>query len=279
MPVSLFGRRSRRAIVLLFALLAGGALLPSGRAGAASDAGREPALAGPACPSRVTLAPVVRLGRLGRKLAKAETIRILAIGSSSTEGIGATSPSRSYPARLEAGLKLRWPKADVSVTNAGIGGETVAATVARLERLVRAGNFDLVIWQLGTNDAVRGDDMESFRSQALRGIAAGAAAGADVVLVDPQYYPGIKDLAAYERFVSIVKEIGEGRHVPVFGRYAMMKRWKAQGDGVLLATLAPDRFHMNDRGYACLAEALTADIDQMSEPQTAPPPIALSATR
>jgi acyl-CoA thioesterase I len=121
--------------------------------------------------------------------------------------------------------------------------------------------------------------MESFRSQALRGIAAGAAAGADVVLVDPQYYPGIKDLAAYERFVSIVKEIGEGRHVPVFGRYAMMKRWKAQGDGVLLATLAPDRFHMNDRGYACLAEALTADIDQMSEPQTAPPPIALSATR
>jgi acyl-CoA thioesterase-1 len=247
------------------------ALLSPAATRAASDATQIPAAVGSSCPAPVSFDAAIRLSRIGRKLARYEPIRILAIGSSSTQGTGASAPDRTYPARLEAGLKQRWPKADISVMNAGIAGETVAATLERLERLVRTQAFDLVIWQLGTNDAVRGDNTDAFRELTLRGITAAREAGADLVLLDPQYFPGIRNLARYERFVSIVKEIGEGRHIPVFDRYGMMKSWGAGGEDVLLANLAQDHFHMNDRGYACLAEALTADIGLMTEPPPAAP--------
>ena len=278
MPEALPGRDRARAIVIAFA--AACALLAPAASRATSDTAQPLAFASSSCPARVTFDAAFRLSRLGRKLSRSAPIRILAIGSSSTQGIGASSPDHTYPARLEADLKQRWPKADISVMNAGIAGETVDATLLRLERLVRSQAFDLVIWQLGTNDAVHGDNVDAFRQLTLRGVAAAREAGVDLVLLDPQYYPGIGDVVRYERFVSAVKEVGEGRHIPVFDRYGMMKGWRAGGEAVLLATLAQDHFHMNDRGYACLAEALTSDIGQMAELDAASPPsVTLSAKK
>ena len=49
----------------------------------------------------------------------------------------------------------------------------------------------------------------------------------------------------------------------------------------LIAALAPDRFHMNDKGYGCLAEALTAEIGRMTEPSSVAtaPAVALTAVK
>ncbi|SEE43964.1 Lysophospholipase L1 [Rhizobiales bacterium GAS188] len=254
-----------RVAVVVCALIAGAFLHPDGSR-ATSDAG-APAT-GRRCGPAPSIGALTRLGLVGRKLQKLMPIRILAIGSSSTQGIGASSAGHTYPARLEAGLRTRWPQDPLSVVNAGIGGETVAATVDRLERQLATQRFDLVIWQLGTNDAISGDDPEAFRSLVLRGVTAAHAAGVDLVMLDPQYFPGIRDLERYERFVAIIKAIGDDQHVPVFRRYAMMKRWSAQGEADLLAALASDHFHMNDKGYACLAEALTNEIGRMAEPST-----------
>src|SRR6201992_318920 len=59
-------------------------------------------------------------------------VTIVAIGSSSTEGDGAKNPSlSSYPSRLEAILKLRFPHASIAVRNMGKGGEEAADELAR----------------------------------------------------------------------------------------------------------------------------------------------------
>jgi acyl-CoA thioesterase I len=269
------------AYALMASALAAGSLLhPQGAAAATLPGPSATAAAVTACRPGPPVGGVMRLGGIARKLQGLMPIRILAIGSSSTQGIGASSPAHSYPARLEAELKARWPKDQPTVVNAGIGGETVAATVDRLERQLAAQRFDLVIWQLGTNDAIAGDDPEAFRLLVLRGIAAARAAGVDLVLLDPQYFPGIRDLARYERFVAIIKAIGEDAHVPVFRRYAMMKQWSAQGSD-LLAALSPDHFHMNDAGYGCLAQALTSEIGKMTDSSAVAdePPVAVSAAK
>ena len=57
---------------------------------------------------------------------------ILAIGSSSTEGVGASTPANAYPARLEAELEQR-TGVDFDVKNAGVGGELAAKTLERLK--------------------------------------------------------------------------------------------------------------------------------------------------
>ncbi len=49
-------------------------------------------------------------------------LHVVALGSSSTQGYGASEPNRSYPAQLAAKLKLRFPHSAIRVLNKGVGG-------------------------------------------------------------------------------------------------------------------------------------------------------------
>lgn len=190
----------------------------------------------------------------------AAPLDILAIGSSSTEGIGATSPANAYPARLEEELEKR-TGVDFDVKNAGVGGELAAKTLERLKRALKSGWARLVIWQVGTNDAVVGVDEALFRATVESGVAAARAAGIPLVLVDPQFTLKSPDPARYERYVEIVDTVGAKDRVPVLSRYAMMKKWGAKGVKALGSLLSGDGFHMSDLGYRCLAHALADAIE------------------
>ena len=182
---------------------------------------------------------------------------ILAIGSSSTEGIGASTPANAYPARLEDELTHR-DRIAADVKNAGVGGELAAKTLQRLKNALKSGWARLVIWQVGTNDAMVGVDEALFRATVETGVAAARAAGVPLVLIDPQVTAKSPDEARYDRFVEIVDEIGARDHVPVLSRYAMMNRRGAKGARALLSG---DGLHMNDLGYRCLAHALAEAIE------------------
>ncbi|MGP9818482.1 SGNH/GDSL hydrolase family protein [Salinarimonas sp. NSM] len=197
--------------------------------------------------------------------------RVLAIGSSSTFGTGAKSPLHAYPARLEALLRAHAPHGDVTVVNAGVPGETADATLDRLAGLVAADRFDLVIWQVGTNDALRGVPEAELAGRLDRGVATARDAGVPLLVVDPQYFPGIPDRAAYERTVALVSDLAGARGVAVLRRYDVMRAWAERVDDRLAAMLAGDRFHMSDAGYACLAE-LIADALVADEAQRSPAP-------
>ena len=75
---------------------------------------------------------------VGFKLRNDLPIKIVAVGSSSTQGHGASSPSQSYPARLAVELAELWPRARLTVVNSGVGGERTAQMMARFERDVLA---------------------------------------------------------------------------------------------------------------------------------------------
>jgi lysophospholipase L1-like esterase len=197
-------------------------------------------------------------------------IQILAIGSSSTEGVGASSATLTYPNQLKVALEALVPDAEVTVQNSGIGGETADTTVARLEQAVsQPSKPDIVIWQVGTNDAVRGGDEGQFRALLQRGITAAQRAGVDIVLLDQQFYPKIPDLQRYERYVGMVGEIAAAAEVGVFSRYHLMKEWDRSHPGLLNAMLSKDQFHMGDRGYRCLARALGREIASAVRPHLA----------
>jgi lysophospholipase L1-like esterase len=181
-------------------------------------------------------------------------LRILAIGSSSTEGIGATSKERSYPARLDALLEQGLPGRSVEIVNAGIGGETAPQTLKRLEAALGLARYDLVIWQVGTNDAVTGGDLATFRALLASGIAAAERDDVPIAILDPQFYPGIKETARYRSYVEAIAQIAAAREVPVLSRYAAMTGWYRRDAEGFMAALAGDRFHMSDAGYACLAQ-------------------------
>lgn len=198
-------------------------------------------------------------GRLDRVVARAragEPITILAIGSSSTAGVGASSPAHTYPALLAAYLTARLPNVPVTVVNRGIGGEVSANTAARLPREVDKYAPDLVIWQVGTNDAVRGVGLTSMETTIEDGVSMLRARGLDVVLMDPQLFPKVEGSERYEAVVDEVSRLGEETDVPVLHRFEAMQRWAALPTAVRKGMLYKDQFHMNDLGYSCIAAML-----------------------
>lgn len=222
----------------------------------------------------------VKLERIVSRLKGQEPVRILAIGSSSTQGIGASSPAYSYPVQLQADLVQSWRGA-VTVENAGKGGETIIETVERLKAALNASKPDLVIWQVGTNDAVRGGNETQFSSLLKQGIDAAQELDVELVIVDQQYYPAIKDLGQYERFVSLVSTTAAAEQVPVFSRYKLMKAWGEGTSDTLASMLSKDGFHMGDRGYDCLAQFLAEGLRPVmtATASDAAPTVAANARR
>ncbi len=205
---------------------------------------------------------------------------ILAIGSSSTEGVGATDPDHTYPARLAAHLASRVPGAAVRVVNRGIGGEVVATTAARLRTEVAAVRPDLVIWQVGTNDAVRGVGLDAMAALVEDGLVWLDAQGIDAVLMDPQFYPRIADNAGYRQAVTVIADLAARHGVPLVRRYEAMRYWAGRPQPVSM--LSGDAFHMNDQCYECIAGmiagSLAARWTEAAAPAAAAPQGAQSAS-
>lgn len=149
--------------------------------------------------------------------------------------------------------------------NAGRGGETAAQTIDRLEAVLKNQSFDLVIWQVGTNDAIRGVDEDAFRALLERGISTVKAAGTSLILLDQQYFPSIRDMSRYERFVQAVGTLGQERKVSVFSRYALMQDWSSRSAEDLRSMLSADGFHMSDKGYDCLADHVADAIQTLAQ--------------
>ncbi len=84
--------------------------------------------------------------------ARAAPIKILALGSSLTQGYG-LPPGTEFPVVLQERLKQAGIDADV--INAGVSGDTSAGGLARLDWSL-ADHPDAAIVELGSNDALRG---------------------------------------------------------------------------------------------------------------------------
>src|SRR6201995_5563297 len=131
------------------------------------------------------------LPQVAAKLAAGKPVVIVAFGSSSTQGYGSSSPEFTYPNRLGAPLKQQYPRAHLTVLNRGVGGEDAPEMMKRLQTAVIDAKPDLVIWQVGTNAVLRNLDPAETANQVNDGVARIQAAGADIVLVDPQYSPQV----------------------------------------------------------------------------------------
>src|SRR5262249_13943535 len=90
------------------------------------------------------------------RLNAAATLRIVAIGSSSTTGLWVASRAATYPEVMRRELARLWPSAHIEVVNSGRIGETIGGSISRFERDVLAYGPHLVVWQLVTNDATKG---------------------------------------------------------------------------------------------------------------------------
>lgn len=240
-------RLAASALVLALAVAAG-------PADAADTQTRSPPLS---CATPLALMAIEpALAHAAARLEQRGPLTIVAVGSSSTLGVGASAPALSYPSRLDAELKERFPDRDIRVVNRGKGGEDAAEELGRLERDVIAEHPDLVIWQVGTNAVLRRDDLAADDELIRRGVLRLKQSGSDVVLMDLQYAPRVVVRPAYALMEELIARAAERYHVGLFRRFAIMRHWQAALPADAPQMIGPDGLHMTDRGYGCLAADL-----------------------
>jgi lysophospholipase L1-like esterase len=201
------------------------------------------------------------LPHVAGKLAAGEPVVIVAFGSSSTAGYGATSPEFNYPNRLAAQLHRQYPTADITVINRGQGGEDATEMMRRLQTSVIDMHPDLVIWQVGTNAVLRNLDPAETIKLVEDGIGRIQASGADLVLVDPQYSPRVNERAeGAGKMVNLLNKVAELRKVGIFPRFEVMRDWHEKQAIPIDNFVIADGLHMSDWGYACFAQLLGDDI-------------------
>ena len=206
------------------------------------------------------------LTRTAGQLAASKLTLIIALGSSSTAGVGASTPAAAYPSRLMEELGRRLPTQPIMVLNRGVSGARAVDMVANFDESVAAEHPDLVLWQLGTNAVLRGYEHTKSDIVIRRGIEKIKAIGADAVLIDPQYAPKVIEHPQIQDMIGLISSAAAEAKVDVFHRFALMRYWHEHAGMPFAAFLSPDGLHMNDWAHSCLATTLADAIANVAGP-------------
>ena len=198
------------------------------------------------------IAAPASLPNFAAALKERKSARILAIGSSSTAGIGATSTSATYPSQLEAILETALKGVDIQIVSRGVSGEVAEIAAERIPSEVAINKPDLVLWQLGTNDALARISPEEFEATVRSAIRWLKENKIDIVLVGMQYTPRLARDANYSAIRGSLQRAASAENVLYVRRYDAM-RFISQTHANL-ELLSRDNFHLNDLGYQCMAE-------------------------
>jgi lysophospholipase L1-like esterase len=196
------------------------------------------------------------LDRTSSRILSGKPLTIVAMGSSSTLGVGASTPALSYPSRLEQELRQRFPGVEIRVVNHGVGGQDVPEELTRLGRDVLVEHPDLVVWQVGTNAVLRRDDLSADEQLIDRGVTLMKESGIDIVLMDLQYAPRVLARPASAEMERLITDVARRTRVGLFHRFEIMKEWDHTQQLLPASSVGPDGLHMTDAGYACLANRL-----------------------
>jgi acyl-CoA thioesterase-1 len=243
--------------VLTISLIAG-AVFGEGTSPAAPAAPMPPVVTpapfSPECQSGSTeIVAETPLPNVAAALQKRRTVRILAIGSSA-----AGRRHGGYTKQIERMLKQAVKDANVVIINRGVSGELAFGAAVRIKNEVAINEPDLVIWQVGTDDALAFVPLDEVRESVESTIRWLKEHNVDVVLAGLQYVDRVAQDDNYYRMREMLRDIAAKEHVMIIRRYeAMQFIAAAQTAG---GGFGPDEFERTEAGYNCLAQYLASAI-------------------
>jgi len=197
-----------------------------------------------------------QLPHVAAALQQRKQIKILAIG--------ATFAARRRHARgghteeIRQILQQAVKGLNVVMINRGVSGELSAQAAPRIKNEVALTEPDLVLWQVGTNDAlayVPLDDLEETIVDTLRWLKEHKV---DVVLVGLQYVDLMEQDQNYRAVRELLRKIAAQENVMIVRRYEaqrLLQQAEKSGGGLI-----PDEFERSEAGYVCLAQYMARAI-------------------
>jgi hypothetical protein len=198
------------------------------------------------------------LSHVASEIKDRHRLNISVVGSVSSALSGPDGARFAYPAQLEQALKARLPGNDITVTPHVGPRQTSAEMAASLDKILADDRPALVVWQVGTVDAMRGVEPEEFRTNLDQGLDTIAGAHADVVLMNMQYSPRTESMLGVSAYADVMRWVAEQHGIPLFDRLALMRYWNDEGTFDLYA--ATKDYAMARQVHECIGRALASQI-------------------
>ncbi len=218
----------------------------------ATTASTPPQLSPPCEAPASDIASTAPLPNLTKALAEHRTLSILAVGSAAMETLGSAYGVKSYPVQIEDLLKTALKGVDVDIINRGTGGEVAQTSADRIRSEVALTKPDLVLWQLGTNDALARVEPEQFTDIVKSTVDWLKQNDVDVVLVGLQYTSRFARDESYFAIKRALDRIAKEENILYIKRYDAMKFITQTRAKVHLMT--NDNYHLSELGTQCMAE-------------------------
>ncbi len=229
-----------------------------------------------------TAGVVAALPRVALALQSGVALNVLAVGSATmfgpdaslvpgtvtSQALGGGSPpsvaklftgpasDRAFPLQMAKALQGAVPGLEVNITVRG--GRSLLATdmldIIRAE--LGAHHYDLVVWQTGTVEAVRNIPPGEFGQTLSDGAEAVAAAGANLVLVDPQFSRFLQTNSNLEPYEQGLQQVAAMPGVVLFRRYDLMRAWANDSQIDLERTPRSNRQKVIETLHTCLGRHL-----------------------
>ncbi len=185
--------------------------------------------------------------------APAEKKTIVFLGDSLSAGAG-VQPQQAFPALV--GDKVRERGLPFEVVNAGVGGDTTAGGLRRLDWLLQR-KVEVLVLELGGNDGLRGLPVSNIKKnlQAMVDKAKAKYPDVRIVVAGMQMPPNVG--AKYEEefrqaFFDVAKE-----------NDAIMIPFLLEGVGGLREYNQPDLIHPNPLGHKIVADVVWKTIEPL----------------
>lgn len=207
------------------------------------------------------------LPNVAAALKRGRTLRILTIGAAP----GRIGPHGEYTGIIENMLEDALKNVDVIMINRGVSGELAAEAAERMKNEVALEQPDLVLWQVGTNDALAYVPVEQFAATIKDQLDWLKEHKVDVVLVGLQFAPETLRDAHYKLIRDTLRQVAAKEKVIVIRFYEAMEILnKAAETGQPVA----EQFERSEAGYDCLAQyvahAITLGVFAKSMPKGTP---------
>ena len=195
----------------------------------------------------------------------AKHLDILVVGAGSSLLPGPNGVKNAYPARLQDALTELLPGVTVKVTTDVKARRTAAQMVQGLVPSLAANKPTLMIWQTGTVDAMQSIDTDQFKAALDQGTSLAHTAGADVVLINPQYSPRTESMIALGAYAEIMRWVALQQEVPVFDRFNIMRLWADLGTFDLQS--ATNKLDIAEHVHDCIGRLLATLVIESAKPE------------
>ncbi len=158
-----------------------------------------------------------------------------------------------YPFFLEQALRERLRDVEIRVFSRVEPRRTVMEIMPGLPRMLDELKPNLVVWQSGTIEALRGVDPDGYGRKLDAGVESVQKRGADVLLINPQFSPRTDFMIDRSGYTEHMRWVAQTRDVPFFNRFEVMRHWSESGAFDLAAVRDNGTF---EQVHRCIGQLL-----------------------